>query len=143
MSFIIHTPQITNYVNSFVENKVSTITTTIDTKVSNITSSIDTKFDSKDSIVLSESNSVIPTDKISSVRYMSFVIDPTLNPNPSVELPELPATQVFYLINQTEVIDEQSFYVSIYYKGKMIGMLEAEYGIQLLYIKEQDKFFVI
>jgi hypothetical protein len=71
------------------------------------------------------------------------VIDPTLNPNPSVELPELPVTQVFYLINQTEVIDEQSFYVSIYYKGKMIGMLEAEYGIQLLYIKEQDKFFVI
>ena len=35
------------------------------------------------------------------------------------------------------------FFVTINYKGKMLGMLEAEYGIQLLYVKDVDRFFVI
>ena len=143
MSFMIRNPVSINYFNSLVDTRLSEASTNINNVISSVVNNIDTKFDSKDNIVLETFNNEIPVEKLSNVRYMNLSFDPLENPNPVIELPELPLTQVFYLINQTEITEEESFFVTINYKGKMIGMLEAEYGIQLLYVKDIDRFFVI
>ncbi len=140
---MIRTPASINYFNSLIDTRLSEASTNINNVISSVVNNIDTKFDSKDNIVLETYNNEIPPEKLSTVRYMNFSFDPLTNPNPVIELPELPATQVFYLVNQTEVTEEESFFVTINYKGKMLGMLEAEYGIQLLYVKDVDRFFVI
>jgi hypothetical protein len=143
MSFMIRNPVSINYFSSLIDTRLSEASTNINNVISSVVNNIDTKFDSKDNIVLETFNNEIPVEKLSNVRYMNLSFDPLENPNPVIELPELPLTQVFYLINQTEITEEESFFVTINYKGKMLGMLEAEYGIQLLYVKDIDRFFVI
>jgi hypothetical protein len=140
---MIRNPVSINYFSSLIDTRLSEASTNINNVISSVVNNIDTKFDSKDNIVLETFNNEIPVEKLSNVRYMNLSFDPLENPNPVIELPELPLTQVFYLINQTEITEEESFFVTINYKGKMLGMLEAEYGIQLLYVKDIDRFFVI